>query len=104
VGKFELRLDIEALRTISVVAIVYSSQAIIYAIRARRHFWGLRPTMWLVLSSVADVLIISTLASRGIAMARLPLSVLAYEFAATAVFALLLDGVKIPVFARLRIS
>jgi magnesium-transporting ATPase (P-type) len=40
VGKFELRLDIEALRTISVVAIVYSSQAIIYAIRARRHFWG----------------------------------------------------------------
>jgi H+-transporting ATPase len=104
VGKFELRLDIEALRTISVVAIVYSSQAIIYAIRARRHFWGLRPTMWLVLSSVADVLIISTLASRGIAMARLPLSVLAYEFAATAVFALLLDGVKIPVFARLKIS
>ena len=104
VGKFELRLDIEALRTISVVAIVYSSQAIIYAIRARRHFWGLRPTMWLVLSSVADVLIISTLAARGIAMARLPLSVLAYEFAATAVFALLLDGAKIPVFARLKIS
>jgi H+-transporting ATPase len=104
VGKFELRLDIEALRTISVVAIVYSSQAIIYAIRARRHFWGLRPTMWLVVSSVADVLIISTLASRGIAMARLPLSVLAYEFAAAAVFALLLDGVKIPVFARLKIS
>jgi len=104
VGKLELRLDIEALRTISVVAIVYSSQAIIYAIRARRHFWGLRPTMWLGLSSVADVLIISTLASRGIAMARLPLSVLAYEFAAAAVFALLLDGVKIPVFARLKIS
>jgi H+-transporting ATPase len=104
VGKFELRLDIEALRTISVVAIVYSSQAIIYAIRARRHFWGLRPTMWLVLSSVADVLIISTLAARGIAMARLPLSILACEFAAAAVFALLLDGVKIPVFARLKIS
>jgi H+-transporting ATPase len=104
VGKFELRLDIEALRTISVVAIVYSSQAIIYAIRARRHFWGLRPTTWLVLSSVADVLIISTLASRGIAMARLPLSVLAYEFAAAAIFALVLDGVKIPVFARLKIS
>jgi H+-transporting ATPase len=104
VGKFELRLDIEALRTISVVAIVYSSQAIIYAIRARGHFWGLRPTMWLVLSSVADVLIISTLAGRGIAMARLPLSILAYEFAAAGVFAFLLDGVKIPVFARLNIS
>jgi hypothetical protein len=37
-------------------------------------------------------------------MARLPLSVLAYEFAAAAVFALLLDGLKIPVFTRLKIS
>lgn len=104
VGKFELRLDIEALRTISVVAIVYGSQATIYAIRARRHLWGLRPTMWLVLSSVADVLIISTLAVRGIAMAPLSVSVVACEFAAAIVFWLILDAVKIPVFARLEIS
>jgi hypothetical protein len=41
-----------------------------------------------------SVLIISTLASRGIAMARLPMSVLASEFAATAVFALLPEAQK----------
>ncbi len=104
VGKFELKLDIEALRTISVVAVVYGSQATIYAIRARRHLWGLRPTAWLVLSSVADVLIISTLAVRGIAMAPLPVSVVACEFVAAIVFWLVLDAVKIPVFARLDIS
>jgi H+-transporting ATPase len=103
-GKFELRLGIEALQTLSVVAIVYGSQATIYAIRARRHLWGLRPTIWLVLSSVADLLIISTLAIRGIAMAPLPLSVIASEFAAAIVFGLILDGVKIPVFTRLSIS
>jgi len=103
VGKFELRLGIEALRTLSVVAIVFGSQATIYAIRERGHLWGLRPSMWLVCSSIADVLIISTLAIFGIAMAPLPFPVVAGEFAAALGFALLLDGVKIPVFARLRI-
>src|SRR5579863_5860359 len=104
VGKFEMRFDIEALRTLSVVAIVYGGQATIYALRARRHLWGLRPTVWLVASSVVDILIISTLALRGIAMAPLPVSVLAVEFAAAIGFWLILDGVKIPVFARLGIS
>jgi H+-transporting ATPase len=104
VGKFEMRFGIEALRTLSVVAIVYGSQATIYALRARRHLWGLRPTVWLVASSVADILIISTLAIRGIAMAPLPVSVLTVELAAAIVFGLILDGVKIPVFARLGIA
>jgi H+-transporting ATPase len=103
-GKYELRLGIDALRTLSVVAIVYGSQATIYAIRERRDLWGLRPTPWLVLSSAADLLIISVLAIRGIAMAPLPISVLACEFTAAMVFGMALDGVKIPVFARLRIT
>ena len=103
VGKFELGLGVEALRTLSVVAIVYASQATLYAIRDRRHLWGLRPSIWLVMSSVADILIISTLAIRGIAMAPLPLGVIAGEFAAAVIFGLLLNGVKISVFARLGI-
>ena len=104
VGKFELHLGIDALRTLSVVAIVYGSQATIYAIRDRHHFWGLRPTLWLFLSSIADLLIISILALRGIAMTPIPLAVLSYEFGAAIVFGLILCGVKIPVFNRLRVS
>ena len=103
VGKFEMGLGIEHLRTLSVVAIVYASQATLYAIRGRHHLWGLRPTIWLVLSSIADILIISTLAARGIAMAPLPLPVIAGEFAAAVLFGLILDGIKVPVFARLKI-
>jgi H+-transporting ATPase len=57
-----------------------------------------------VFSSVADILIISTLATFGIAMAPLPATVIAYEFAAAIAFGVILDVVKIPVFARLRIS
>ena len=104
VGKFEMGLGTEALQTLSVVAIVYGSQATIYAIRARRHLWGQRPTIWMVSASVADLLIISTLAVCGIAMTPLPISVVAGEFAAAVAFGLILDGVKIPVFARLGIS
>jgi len=103
VGKFEVGLGVEALRTLSVVAIVYAGQSTLYAIRGRRHVWGLRPTVWLVLSSVADVMIISTLAIRGIAMAPLPFSVIASEFGAAVIFGLILVGVKLPVFARLEI-
>ena len=104
VGEFELHFGIEALQTLSVVGIVFGSQATIYVIRGRQHLWGLRPSLLLVLSSVADVLIISTLAVRGIAMAPLPIAVIASEFAAAIAFGLILDVVKIPVFARLSIS
>jgi H+-transporting ATPase len=104
VGKFELKLDIAALRTLSVVAIVFASQATIYAMRDRQHPWGLRPSGWLVFSSIADVLIISTLATVGIAMSRLPVWVTGAEFAAAVVFGILLNLIKVPVFRKLRIS
>jgi H+-transporting ATPase len=104
VGKFQLHLSIEALQTLSVVGIVFGSQATTYVIRGRQHLWGLRPSIWLVLSSVADVLIISTLAALGIAMAPLPIAVIAGEFAAAIAFGAILDVVKIPVFACLRIA
>ncbi|MDQ2835189.1 MAG: HAD-IC family P-type ATPase [Acidobacteriota bacterium] len=104
IGKFKMGFGVDALRTLSVVAIVYGGQATIYAIRERRQLWGSRPSYWLVLSSVADILIISVLAERGIAMASLPMWVIADEFAAAVAFGMVLDAIKIPVFARLEIS
>ncbi|WP_158792026.1 HAD-IC family P-type ATPase [Granulicella sp. L60] len=104
IGKFKLRLDLDALRTLSIVAIVFGSQAVTYAIRERRHFWGLRPTFWLMGSSILDVLIISTLAVRGVVMTALPISVIACELGAAMIFWLILSSIKIPIFARLNIS
>jgi H+-transporting ATPase len=57
-----------------------------------------------VLSSVADVLIISTLALLGIAMTPLPIAIIAGAFGAALAFGVVMDLVKIPVFGRLRIS
>lgn len=104
VGKFELRLGIEPLRTLLVVAIVYGSQATIYSLRARRQMWGLRPTMWLVLSTVADIAIITALAHRGVAMAPISLSILGCEFIAAALFGLILDAIKTPILSKFGID
>ncbi len=97
-------LDIGALRTLVFVALVFGSQATIYAIRERRHLWGTRPSLWLVVSSAVDITIASVLAVAGIAMTPLPALLVAGMLAAAAAFAFVLDVVKVPVFARLRIA
>jgi H+-transporting ATPase len=104
VGKYGMGLGLDALQTLCVVAVVYAGQATLYAVRGRHHCWGLRPTTWMVAASMADIAIISTLALRGIAMAPLPFPVLLAELGASILFGLILVGVKLPVFARLRIS
>ena len=104
VGRFEMNLGTEALRTLAFVVLVFGSQATLYAIRQRRHLWGSSPSLWVAMSSVADIAIASTLAVGGIAMTPLPALVVAGTLAAAAAFAFVLDLVKVPVFARLGIA
>ena len=104
VGKFGLNLGTGALRTLAFVALVFGGQATIYAIRQRRHLWGSRPSLWLAASSVADILIAAGLAIFGLAMTPLPPEVVGGTLAAALVFGLVLDVVKLPVFALLRIA
>jgi H+-transporting ATPase len=104
VGKFGMNLGTEALRTLAFVVLVFGSQATLYSIRQRRHLWGIRPSLWLAVSSVADIAIASTLAIGGIAMIPLPALLVAGTLAAAVVFAVILDLVKVPAFRRLRIA
>ncbi len=104
VGRFRLNLGTDALRTLAFVVLVFGSQATIYAIRERRHLWGTRPSLLLAVSSVVDIAIASTLAVGGIAMTPLPALLVAGTLLAAAAFALVLDFVKVLVFARLGIT
>ena len=104
VGKYILHLNTEALRTLTFLAIVFGSQATIYAIRERRHLWSSRPSLWLTASSLADVLIASVLVIFGIAMTPLPAFLVAGTLVAAIVFAFVMDLAKIPIFARLRVA
>ncbi len=104
IGKFRLNLGIETLRTLAFVLIVFGNQATMYTNRTRQRLWSNRPSLWLILSSAADLLIASTLANRGIAMAPLPLLVMGGTLVGAVVFAFLVDFVKVPVFHRLGIA
>lgn len=104
VGEFDLRLGLEPLGTVLVVAIVYGSQATIYALRARGRMWGLEPSKWMVLSSIADIAVITVLAHRGITMAPVSLSILGCEFIAAALFGLIFDAIKIPILSKFGID
>jgi H+-transporting ATPase len=104
VGKNELGFGIDTLRTLAFVVIVFGNQATTYTNRARHHLWSTPPSRWLVLSSVVDLLIASTMANRGLAMAPLSLTVIGAVLAGAVVFAFVVDFVKIPVFKRLEIA
>ncbi len=104
VGKFGMNLGTGALRTLAFIVLVFGSQATLYAVRQRRHLWGIRPSLWLAVSSVVDIAIAATLAVGGIAMTPLPAAVVAGTLAGAAVFAFVLDLVKVPVFVRLKIA
>jgi H+-transporting ATPase len=104
IGKFRLGFQIETLRTLSFVALVFGNQATTYMNRERERLGSLRPSLWLVLSSAVDLLIATTLATFGFAMSPLPIFVVGGVFVAAVAFAFILDFAKVPVFKHLKIA
>jgi H+-transporting ATPase len=104
IGIYRLGFDLETLRTLAFIVIVFGNQATTYINRERRRLWSSRPSVWVIVSSVTDLAIASTLAIGGIAMAPLSALVIVSTLAAAIVFAVMLDCVKIPIFRRLGIS
>lgn len=104
VGRSVLALDGDALRTLTVITLVYGGQAIFHISRERRHLWSSRPGSWLIASSILDITLFSTFATRGILMAPLPASIVAGIAGAAIVLAFVLDAVKVMPFRRLAIA
>ena len=104
IGKFELGFDIDALRTLAAVILVFSGQAVFYVVRERRRMWSSRPSAWMIVSSVADVSIIAMLAARGILMTPLPAGLILSLAGAAAVFSFVLDTIKAVVFRRFQMT
>ncbi|WP_297838011.1 HAD-IC family P-type ATPase [Pseudomonas sp.] len=104
IGKYLLNLDLLTLRTLTVVTLVFSGQAVFYVARERRHIWSSPPGRWLVASSIADLGIISVLAITGVVMTALPITIMAGLFVATIIFAFVLDTAKVALFRRLKIA
>lgn len=104
IGHFRLGLDLATLQTLAFFALVCGNQSTTYAVRARRRIWSSpHPSRWLVVSSIADLVIAATLAGVGWLMMPLPLLLLGSVLAGAIAFAFVLDLVKVSVFSRLKI-
>jgi H+-transporting ATPase len=103
-GRYKLGLDLDALQTLSLITLVFGSEATLYTLRERNRMWSSRPGVWVIVSSIADVLIVSILAVKGILMHPLPLAVVGSVLLAAILFAFFLDLIKVPTFRRLQIA
>lgn len=97
-GRDLLGLPLPQLQTLVFVMLVFTGQSNVYLVRERDHLWRSRPSRWLVLSSVVDVIVVSLLATKGILMAAIPWTLIVALFAAVCVFTLMIDSLKIRIF------
>lgn len=104
VAKYRLELDIDSMRSFTVVTLVCSGQAVFYVARERKRLWSSRPGPWLIASSTADLVLIGTLAASGVLMKALPIPYIGGVFAAAILLALLLDTVKLRLFRHMAIA
>jgi H+-transporting ATPase len=103
-GKFVFGLDTETLRTLTLITLVFSGQALFYVSREKQHFWSSLPGRWLIISSVLDVTLISTLAINGVLMAAIPIGILGGIFVAAVIFAFVLDAMKSVLFHHFAVA
>jgi H+-transporting ATPase len=103
-GKLVLGLNTDTLRTLTVITLVFSGQALFYVARERQHLWSSLPGRWLILSSITDLALISVLAINGFLMAAIPIGILVGVFVAAIIFAFMLDAMKSVLFRHLAIA
>lgn len=99
-GWFLLGLTVGQMQTLTFVMLVFAGQAVVYVMRERGPMWRSRPVMPMILFSLVDITIVSTLAIGGILMRSIPATVIIMLSIAIAAFALALDQVKVMVLAR----
>jgi H+-transporting ATPase len=103
-GKYALSLRAEQIPTLAFLTLVFGGQGTVYLVRERSHFWNSLPSRWMLLSTAADLVIVSVLATQGILMAPLPPAILAGLLAALLVYLFLVDYLKIAIFKRFGMS
>jgi H+-transporting ATPase len=102
VGKTILHLGLESLRTLTLVNLTFSGQAVYYVVRERRHLWSSIPSAIVIACSIADISIITAMAVGGVLMVPLSPLIVCGVLGIAGTFALVLDGVKYLIFRHLK--
>jgi H+-transporting ATPase len=99
-ARYWLQLPLPQLQTLVFITLVFTGQGNVYLVRERQHFWKSRPGRWLVLSSVADIVVVSILAWRGILMEAIPLQILFGVLIACGCYLAAVDFLKVGLLRR----
>ena len=97
-GRNLLHLPLPQLQTLVFLLLVFSGQGITYLVRERRHFWRSRPSRWLALASILDIVAVSFLAIQGILMAPVDPQYVIGLLIAVTIYLTGLDLVKTGIF------
>jgi H+-transporting ATPase len=99
-----LHLVTGQLQTLMFIMLVFTGQANVYLVRERQHFWKSTPSRWMLLGTLADVLIVSLMATQGILMVAIPFSFIVFSLLAVVLYLPCVDWWKIIVFRLTHIS
>jgi H+-transporting ATPase len=99
-GRYFLSLSTKEVQTLAFLTLVFGGQGTVYLVRERSHFWHSRPSRWMLMSSAADLLIVSLMATKGILMARLAPGIAAGLLGGIALYLFVVDYLKIEIFRR----
>jgi H+-transporting ATPase len=103
-GRDWLGLPLAQLQTLVFVLLVFSGQGTVYLVRERHHFWNSRPSGWLLLSSLLDIVLVTVLAVEGIFMAPLPIHIVALTLGLVGLYLSALDFLKIGIIRVFHLS
>ncbi len=93
-----LHLPLGQMQTLMFVMLVFTGQANVYLVRERHHFWNSRPSRWMLLGTLADIILVGIFASQGILMTAIPLSYIAVSLLVIALYVPCADWIKILIF------
>ena len=97
-GRDILHLPLRQLQTLVFLMLVFTGQGNVYLVRERNRLWHSLPSRWLIVSSAADIVVVSLMATSGILMAPISWSLVASLLVVVLVFLLVIDGLKVHVF------
>jgi magnesium-transporting ATPase (P-type) len=94
-----LHLPLPQLQTLAFITLVFSGQGTVYLVRERYHFWSSRPSRWMLISSAADIMLVSLLATHGILMAAVSTRLVAGVLLVVLLYLIAVDFAKVRIFA-----
>lgn len=97
-GRDILHLPLRQLQTLVFLMLAFTGQGNVYLVRERDRFWHSLPSRWLILSSAADLVVVSLVATSGVLMAPISWALVACLLLIVSVYLFVIDGLKVRIF------